>query len=622
MDIKYYKKFEPIDGKYYINKELGSGAFGTVFEVQREDFPDMKSALKVISIPSSQSEVDNYREENFDLDDKSVTSYFYGFVEEFVKEFRLMSQLKGQSNIVSYEDHDVIKKEDGIGWDIFIRMELLTPMNKYFAINMPKESDVIKLGIDICKALEVCQKYKIIHRDIKPSNIFVSDTGDFKLGDFGVARTLEKTSSGLSKKGTYTYMAPEVYKGQPYGSNVDIYSLGIVMYKLLNNNLEPFRKDRTYNDGERALEMRLLGNRIPKPANADGRLAEIVLKACAFDPKERYESPLQMRQELESIQYNERERKVIFPDGDEVDYESTEGRKTQAKSINEEKDDFEDTTEGIFDNRAKSEKQRANENKRNEKKSHYTQLSDFEIEKFIQKSIVGDVNSDRVRFAMYDAIRKVLPYFDGNGKLSSHLTMNTPDEIKVRIVKLNTESVLKFCRALELYLQLGDDVNILGPVKNFSVSVLKSREITEFNNLRFENVIEQKETETKKGFAFFIQSYVNFWRQYADFKGCTSRKEYWTFVGANACVILILFSIAGFLHVAWKPLYSLYSFATFVPGLAICTRRLHDTGRSGHWQWLYLTVYGSIAVFVFLLFKSKHYDNKYRKQKQTFYLAR
>ena len=66
VDINYYKKFEPIDGKWYINKELGSGAFGTVFEVQRKDFPDMKSALKVISIPTSQNEVDSYREENFE----------------------------------------------------------------------------------------------------------------------------------------------------------------------------------------------------------------------------------------------------------------------------------------------------------------------------------------------------------------------------------------------------------------------------------------------------------------------------------------------------------------------------------------------------------------------------
>lgn len=330
MDISYYKKYEPIDGKWYITKELGSGAFGSVFEVERKDFSNMKSAMKIISIPGSQTEVDNYKSENYDLDEKSVTSYFYGFVEEFIKEFQIMSQLRGNGNIVSIEDYEVKEKTGGFGWDIFIRMELLTPMNDYFKANSPKQSDVIKLGIDMCKALEICQKYKIIHRDIKPSNIFVSDSGDFKLGDFGVARTLEKTSSGLSKKGTYTYMAPEVFKGEEYGSNVDIYSLGIVMYRLCNNNLEPFRKERTYSDGEQALALRVKGEKIPKPQNANGRLAEIILKACSFDPKSRYESPIQMRMELESILYNNSESQVIYPEGDELSYESTYGNESSS----------------------------------------------------------------------------------------------------------------------------------------------------------------------------------------------------------------------------------------------------------------------------------------------------
>ena len=301
MDISYYKKYEPIDGKWYITKELGSGSFGTVFEIQRKDFPEMKSALKIISIPNSQNEVRSYREENYDLDDKSVTSFFYGFVEEFIKEFKLMSQLKGNSNIVSYEDHDIKKHENGIGWDILIRMELLTPLGKYLADNKPDQNTVIKLGIDMCKALEVCQKNNIIHRDIKPSNIFVSDNGDFKLGDFGVARTLEKTSSGLSKKGTYTYMAPEVFKGEAYGASVDTYSLGIVMYKLLNNNLEPFRTDRTFNNGERAIELRMSGANMAKPQNADEELAAVILKACSFNPGERYQNPSEMKKRLESI---------------------------------------------------------------------------------------------------------------------------------------------------------------------------------------------------------------------------------------------------------------------------------------------------------------------------------
>ncbi len=333
MDINYYKKFEPIDGKWYIVKELGSGAFGTVFEVERRDFSQAKSALKVITIPSSPNEVNSYREDNYDLDEQSISSYFYGFVEEFTDEFKLMTKLRGNSNIVSIEDYDVVEHKDEIGWDIFIRMELLTPMNKYFRDHELSQRDIIKLGIDICKALEVCQKYKIIHRDIKPSNIFVSDTGEFKLGDFGIARTLEKTSSGLSKKGTYTYMAPEVHVGGEYGSNVDIYSLGIVMYKLLNNNFEPFRTQRTHNDEEESLIRRLKGEKIPKPANADGRLAEIVLKACSFNPNERYESPLRMREELENILYSESEAKVIYPNGDEVEYEASTNGSTDEKTV-------------------------------------------------------------------------------------------------------------------------------------------------------------------------------------------------------------------------------------------------------------------------------------------------
>lgn len=298
-DIK--KEYEPIDGKWYIVKELGKGAYGTVYEVKRKDFGNMRSAMKIISVPNSPSEVSSFRSENFDMDDNSITSYFYGFVEEFVKEFQLMAQLRGHSNIVSYEDHDIIKHKHGIGWDIFIRMELLTPVNDFFAKTPPTRKEVIKLGIDVCKALEICQQYQIIHRDIKPSNIFISGTGEYKLGDFGVARTLEKTSSGLSKKGTYTYMAPEVFKGESYGPSVDMYSLGIVMYRLLNNNMEPFRTERTYTDSEQALAKRIKGERITDIPGIDKPLSDIIVKACSYAPQERWQSPGEMRRALESL---------------------------------------------------------------------------------------------------------------------------------------------------------------------------------------------------------------------------------------------------------------------------------------------------------------------------------
>ena len=304
MDISYYKKYEPIFGEWSIVREIGEGSFGKVFEIERRDFGyTYKAALKAITIPHSQSEVKSVLADG--MDEQSATSYFRGFVEEMVAEFVLMSKLKGHSNIVSYEDHRVVEHTEGIGWDILIRMELLTPLLDHVSKNPLSRGDVIKLGIDICKALEVCRKNNIIHRDIKPENIFYSDIGDFKLGDFGIAKTVEKTTGGLSKKGTYTYMAPEVYKGEAYGASVDIYSLGIVLYRFMNNNrapfLPPYPTPIKYADRESAMNRRMDGETIPAPANADEALSRVILKACAYKPEERYRSAADMRHDLEAL---------------------------------------------------------------------------------------------------------------------------------------------------------------------------------------------------------------------------------------------------------------------------------------------------------------------------------
>ncbi len=166
-------------------------------------------------------------------------------------------------------------------------------------------NDVIKLAADVCSALEICHEQRIIHRDIKPDNIFVSQNGDYKLGDFGVARTIEKTMSGLSKKGTYVYMAPEVYRGTAYGTNVDLYSLGIVMYKLLNNNREPFLPPHPelikYSDKNDALVKRMNGEVIPPPANGNEYLNRVILKSISYHSPDRYQLPSQMKADLQSV---------------------------------------------------------------------------------------------------------------------------------------------------------------------------------------------------------------------------------------------------------------------------------------------------------------------------------
>ena len=320
MELDYYKRYEPIFGVWRIRQPIGSGSYGKVFEIERTDPLDgtvYTGALKVISIPGSDEQATDTL--NSGMDAASASAYYLSCVKNLSNEIRMMAALKGHTNIVNYEDHQIYRQPNNIGWDILIRMELLTPISQYFSqLHTVPRQETIQLGIDICRALELCGKYNIIHRDIKPANIFISATGDYKLGDFGVARVADTASGASTRIGTVNYMAPEVFHGKSYTRSVDIYSLGLVLYQLLNNNrlplLPPMPQPITPAAREQAQAQRLNGAVLPPPANASGKLAQIILKACAPDPADRYSDPAQMRWELEKLRYQDNGTTVLTPD--------------------------------------------------------------------------------------------------------------------------------------------------------------------------------------------------------------------------------------------------------------------------------------------------------------------
>ncbi len=285
-------------------KPLGKGSYGTVYKAVRNDSNlTSYSAIKIISIPQDPSEIDTLRSEGLDMNESKT--YLQGIVDNFVNEIQLMQSFKGTQNIVSIEDYKVMKKVNDIGWKIYIRMELLTSLPKYTCDRKMTEADIIKLGCDICSALEMCAQRNIIHRDIKPDNIFINDFGSFKLGDFGIARTLSGMTSGMSQKGTPFYMAPEVFTTNKYDARVDICSLGLVMYKMLNNDLLPFitEKRQLLNPNERdmALERRRSGEPLPKPCEASPAMAHLILKACAHNPEDRFANASELKAALMSV---------------------------------------------------------------------------------------------------------------------------------------------------------------------------------------------------------------------------------------------------------------------------------------------------------------------------------
>lgn len=285
-------------------EKIGEGSFGKVYKAKRtERGRSFYSAIKIISIPASKGELDSVRSEM--NNEQSTREYFRNLVEDCIQEIYTMEHFCGNSHVVSFEDFKVVEYLDEIGWDISIRMEYLTSFMDYCTGKELTEKEVIKLGCDLAMALIYCRKLNIIHRDVKPENIFVSRFGDFKLGDFGIAREQAHTVSNMSKKGTYSYMAPEIYKGEKYDSSIDIYSLGIVLYKLMNQNRLPFlsldKQLITYRDKENALARRMAGEKMPAPVNASAAFSHIILKACAYEPGKRYRKPEDMLRDLEKL---------------------------------------------------------------------------------------------------------------------------------------------------------------------------------------------------------------------------------------------------------------------------------------------------------------------------------
>jgi serine/threonine protein kinase len=286
-------------GTWQIESQLGEDAFSKVYKIVKEEF-DQKhyAALKVIPVPQSKAEISQLVEEGFD--DASLNAYVDAMVKDLLSEINLVQKFEGVTNIVNYEDHQIIPKEDEIGYYILIRMELLESLANAFKSKKLGEDDAARVGLDICRALESMERHEIIHRGIKPDNIFVSEDGDYKLGVFGIAGKIEITLSG---RGTCNYMAPEVFKGQKCDATVDQYSLGIVLYQILNNGRIPFAPTdattQTHIAQKATCEKRINGTPLPPPVEASQEMSSIILKACSYEPSGRYANATEMRVALE-----------------------------------------------------------------------------------------------------------------------------------------------------------------------------------------------------------------------------------------------------------------------------------------------------------------------------------
>lgn len=323
---QYYKLYPSIWAGYEAGELLGSGSFGDVYELKKKGtFERPIEAFKEIAVPPSSA--GGISEALFQgLDEEGAKYYYEGMRQKALEEVSILKKLSNCDNIIKINDHKLFelpKGQEEYGWVIFVRMELLQPLKTKILQNGINITELSKLIIDLCSALEVCRSEGIVHRDIKPENIFYSsESRNYKLGDFGIACYFNRITEEKGQPGTLTHMAPEVYRGNPFDYTSDLYAVGMILYKLLNENRVPFLPDypEKYSPVSRnqAIHRRLQGDEIPLPSivrkasdklislltvgniTEDGikELSNIATNAINADKSKRYSSATELKQTL------------------------------------------------------------------------------------------------------------------------------------------------------------------------------------------------------------------------------------------------------------------------------------------------------------------------------------
>ena len=303
------KKFD----EWKIGEKVGHGSGGStiVYAIERKNLNFVeKDVLKVIPLLAENvgfSQMNEISRANYETQKTELR----GKAEE---EVSLMNKLKTSNYIVTYQDFKFldILDENATSFVLAIRMHTYESLSAIIQTKEISQADIVKIGIDICCALEACAQYGIIHRDIKPENIFF-DGDQYRLGDFGISRIIERGNLAHTNQGTPQFAAPEQFtnmmSAEGYDSRVDIYSLGLSLYYLANGQKLPF-KDKL-KGSDMYLKMRVTGAEIPPVDGIEPELNRIMLKACEHSADKRYQTPSEMKSDLQALYKKLKNRKSI-----------------------------------------------------------------------------------------------------------------------------------------------------------------------------------------------------------------------------------------------------------------------------------------------------------------------
>jgi len=217
-------------------------------------------------------------------------------IKRFIQELRYARKISHE-NVIRIHDFLSFGQSYAISMEYFESDPLSTAIEN--AVQMEPDR-ALQITLDICSGMSCAHQHGIVHRDLKPANVLINAEDQVKIVDFGLAAAASYAGSRLTTAGmvvgTPTYMSPEQIRGQPFDARTDIYSVGIILYEMLTGR-PPYDAE----DPMAILFQHLEGKATPPSeivSSIPASLEEVVRKAMAVDPEDRFQSTAELQQAL------------------------------------------------------------------------------------------------------------------------------------------------------------------------------------------------------------------------------------------------------------------------------------------------------------------------------------
>ena len=270
------------------------------YPAMRDD-SEKRYIVKKISLPASQVQVEALLLTGVYQDAQAVGAYYKELAQGVCEEVRILEKLAGQRGFVPCQDFQMVEMEDGIGYEIYLLSRYRKTLDRFTLRSPMTHLGAVNLGIDLCAALAVSREAGWLYVDLKPENIYLFGDQEYRIGDLGFVAMDSLAYASLPDRYRSIYTAPEVADAySSLNATMDTYALGLVLYQIYNEGKLPFA------EGERQswLDKLAAGEPIASPVCADPEMAEIICKACALSPEDRWQTPAQMGHAL--ISYMQR----------------------------------------------------------------------------------------------------------------------------------------------------------------------------------------------------------------------------------------------------------------------------------------------------------------------------